>query len=183
MRITDLSRPPAIRSYGPSELGLRKGPEHRGGPGKPPAGFVSATTSAEEWIPYWALGTVFQDPDREHIRIPPFFGGLEWGYQIGDRELGGAVVDYVVYLPGEIVGIRLVTDFHIGNLSNPTKEASDVTQVLSLGRWMTVKDLNSQDVIEDESGAAAVSTIIDLLGGRDRLPVVVRHRRSRIGRL
>jgi hypothetical protein len=125
---------------------------------------------------------VFEDPDKDHVRIPPFFGGLEWGYQIGDRELGGAVVDFIVYLPGEIVGIRLVTEF-FHSAGGPTKEASDVGQVLSLGKWMTVKDLNSIDIIEDASGAAAVGSVIDLLGGRDRLPFAVRHRRSRIGRL
>lgn len=182
MRISDLSRPPAIRSYGPSELGRRKGPERRTGPGDPPSGFVTPTTSAEEWIAYWAHAKVYQDPDEAHLRTPPFFGGLEWGYQIGDRELGGAVVDFVHYLPGQIVGVRLVTEFyHAGG--GPTKEASDVTQALVLGLWMEVKEWNSQDFIEDASGAAAVSSLIDLLGGRNRLPLSVRLRRSRIGRI
>ena len=168
-----------IVGLGPRELGLYKKPERRIGPGKPPPGFVTPTTSAEEWVAYWAFSRVFEDPAPDKVRIPPFFGGLEWGFQLGDRELGSAVVDFVVYLPGEIIGIRLVTEFFHA-AAGVQKEASDLGQVLTLSRFMTVKDLYSQDIIEDASGESAVRAIVELLGGRDRLPISVRLRRSRM---
>jgi hypothetical protein len=173
-------RPPAIRTFGPRELGLRKGPERRVGPGAPPNGFVRPTTSAEEWIGYWAIATTFMDPDPEHVRQPPFFGGLDWGYQVGDREIGGGVFDYVVYLPGEILGVRLVGEFFHGE-AGPVKEQADVEQALTFSRFMTVKDWYAQDFIGDASGASAVSSFIELIGGRSRLPLTVRFRRSKIG--
>ena len=173
-------RPPAIRTYGPSELQLRKGPERRVGPGLPPSGFVKPTTSAEEWIGYWAFATAFSDPDPEHVRQPPFFGGLEWGYQVGDREIGGGVFDYVAYLPGEIIGVRLVGERFHGE-AGPVKEEADLDQALSFSRFMTVKDWFAQDFIADTSGESAVRTLIELLGGRDRLPLATRFRRSKIG--
>lgn len=130
---------------------------------------------------YWAIGTAFEDPDPDHIRIPPFFGGLDWGYQIGDREIGGGVVDFVVYLPGEILGIRLVTEyFHAG--AGPAKESADLSQVLSLSRFMTVLDWYAQDFIEDSTGEAAVGSFIELIGGRSRMPIAVRLRRTKLGR-
>lgn len=171
----------ALYGIGPRELGLFREPTRRIGPGEPPPGFVTPTTSAEEWIPYWALATIFLDPAPDKLRVPPYFGGLDWGYQLGDRELGSAVVDYVVYLPGEMIGIRLVTEFFHA-AAGPDKEATDTTQVLTLSPYMTVKDLYSQDIIEDRSGESAVRAIVELLGGRDRLPVSVRFRRSRLYR-
>lgn len=168
-----------IVGLGPRELGLYKKPERRIGPGKPPPGFVTPTTSAEEWVAYWAFSRVFEDPAPDKVRVPPFFGGLEWGYQIGDRELGGGVFDFVAYLPGEIIAVRLVTEFFHA-AAGVQKEASDLTQALNFSRFMTIKDLYSQDIIEDASGESAVRAIVELLGGRDRLPISVRQRRSRM---
>ena len=172
-------RSPAITYRGPQEL--NRPVERRGGPGAPPPGFVTATTSAEEWVGYWALAKAMQDPDSAHVRNPPFWGGLDWGYQIGDRVIGSAVIDYIVYLPGETVGIRLVTEYFHGE-AGPQKNAFDEAQLLSLSRSFTIKDWYSQDFIEDASGESAVQSIIELLGGRTRLPLGVRLRRSRLYR-
>lgn len=164
---------------GPRELGLYRKPIRRVGPMEPPPGFVTPTTSAEEWVAYWAMSRIFEDPAPDKVRMPPFYGGLDWGYQLGDRELGSAVVDFVAYLPGEIIGIRLVTEFfHVA--AGVQKQATDETQMLSLSRWMTVRELYAQDIIEDASGESAIRAIVELLGGRERLPIAVRQRRSRL---
>lgn len=168
-------RPPKDR-HGPvfktglRVFGLGEQAVHTGGPGEPPPGFVSPTTSASEWVEYWALSKVFNDP--RDPRVPPFFGGRDWGYQLdyqGGRHVpGGAVVDFVVYLPGEIVGIRLQTDrFHL--TAGPVKNAYDDAQRQSLSRFMRIIDLYEGDVIRDTSGEGAVRLTVEALGGRERI--------------
>jgi hypothetical protein len=131
---------------------------------------VSATTSLSEWWAYWGFAKFFNDP--KDPRQPPFFGGRDWGYQIasmgGRREPGGAVVDYVVYLIGEVVGIRLQTDrFHL--TAGPEKQAYDEAQLRNLSRQMVILDIFEQDFIGDKSGESVVRVIADTLGGRGRV--------------
>lgn len=159
-----------VTGTGPRDLGLQKKPIRTGGPGEPPPMFVSATTSRSEWVAYWALAKAFNDP--RDPRQPPFFGGRDWGYQIalqgGRREPGGSVVDFIVYLPGETIGIRLQTErFHIA--AGPEKQAYDEAQFTNLSRFLTVRDLYEQDILGDPSGEAAVRAVIDLIGGRGRM--------------
>ena len=158
---------------GPKGLRLTVQPERRSiGPGEPPPGFVIATTSASEWIAYWASAQVFNDPLDP--RKPPYFGGRDWGYQKsldgGRREQGGAVIDYIYWLPGETIGLRLQTArFH--DAAGPEKEAMDRAQLVSLSwQWgITIKDLDEQDIIADRTGEAAVRRLVELLGGRERI--------------
>lgn len=167
--------PPRVRrmptySTGPRILGLQRDPVREVGPGSPPPNFVSATTSASEWVLYWALAKVFNDPIDP--RKPPFYGGRDWGFQIaingGRRQAGGSVVDFVLYLVGEIVGIRLVSQrFHIN--AGPEKQAYDEAQARGLSRSMTVKDVYEGDIIRDRTGEGAVRVAIDTIGGRARL--------------
>lgn len=159
-----------VTGTGPRDLGLQRKPDRQTGPGEPPPGFVRATTSLSEWWVYWALAKFFDDP--RDPRQPPFFGGRDWGYQIaaqgGRKEPGGAVVDFVVYLIGETVGIRLQTDrFHLA--AGPEKQAYDEAQARNLSRQMTVKDLYEQDYIGDKSGESVVRIIADTIGGRGRV--------------
>jgi hypothetical protein len=180
-----LIRPPKVRSFtvfavGPRLLGLERQPHRFGGPGPPPPGFVGPTTSLSEWIVYWAIARALNDPTPEHVRNPPFFGGRDWAYQSGveggRRIRGGSVVDYIVYLPGEQVGIRLQTwRFH--EAAGPKKQAYDVVQAEQLSRFMVVKDLYEQDIgLNDPSGATAVRAVVDLLGGRFRMSPINTHR-------
>ena len=158
---------------GPKGLRLTVQPERRSiGPGEPPPGFVIATTSASEWIAYWASAQVFNDPLDP--RKPPYFGGRDWGYQKsldgGRKQQGGAVIDYIYWLPGETVGVRLQTSrFH--DAAGPVKEAMDRAQLVSLSwQWgITIKDLDEQDIIADRTGEAAVRRLVELLGGRERI--------------
>lgn len=182
-----MNRPPKIRSFtvfstGPRLLGLAKDPFRFGGPGQPPPGFVGPTTSASEWIIYWALAKVFNDPIEP--RNAPYFGGRDWAYQTavegGRRERGGAVVDFVVYLPGQKVGLRLQTErFHI--FAGSKKHSYDVIQGQALSRYMTVKDIFEQDIgLADKTGRTAIAVTVDILGGRKRISPINTQRARRV---
>ena len=162
-----------LSNKGPRELRLTVEPERLSiGPGLPPPGFVSATTSAPEWVVYWASAKIFHDPVDP--RKPPFFGGRDWGYQKdlqgGRKTEGGAVIDYIYWLPGTTVGVRLQTArFH--DAASPQKEASDRAQLVALS-WLigvTIKDLDEQDIIADRTGEAAIRRLVELLGGRSQI--------------
>lgn len=141
---------------------------------EPPPGFVSATTSAEEWGGlYHPLAIIFNDPPDP--RKPPYWGGTTgvWEYQsmqLGGRSRpGGAVVDAVVYTATGPIGLRLVTEYwHYGKGSRV--QANDAQQILNLQRsgYMQMVDIFSQDVIEDASGATAIQVIKDAIGGIQR---------------
>jgi hypothetical protein len=158
------------QNRGPKELGLWIEPERIVGPGEPPPEFVYGTTSASEWPPYWALAKIFNDPPDP--RKPPFGGGAMWDYQVpmegGRSKRGGSVMDYVIWLPSETIGIRLQTErFH--EAVDPGKKAMDRAQAMRLERDIRVEDLYEQDIIADRSGDAVIKRIIELLGGWDRI--------------
>ena len=175
--------PPSIHPSGPRELGLGRRPNLRSGPGVPPPGFLTQQTTNDEWYIYWACGEVFQDPDRDHIRNGPFFGGLDWAYQAFQQSLGlsgKTAIDFLIYLPGELIGFRIQTElYHV--FVDPAKNAYDTAQYLELSRYITMRDLNSQDFVSDASGESAVRLVVEALGGRSRLPVAARARRTHIG--
>jgi len=121
-----------------------RAPERRGaGAGDPPPGFVGPTTSGSEWIVYVAMAKVLHDPPDP--RQPPFFGGKDWGYQIGilgtfTRQLGSAVVDFVYYAPHERIFIRLQTErFH--EAFGAAQTGYDVIQRALLGEQGRVVDI------------------------------------------
>lgn len=143
------------------------------GPGEPPPGFVGATTSKTEWLIYWASAKVFNDP--KDPRQPPYWGGQAWGYQIaangGRRTPGGSVVDFVYYLPGEVVGLRVQT-YRFHDVAGPGVRAYDRAQAASLARWMTIRDIYEQEFIGDRSGESACRRIVEVLGGKRRISPV-----------
>lgn len=169
------NRPPRLKRIpreirGPSELKLWVEPERNVGPGEAPPGFVQATTSRSEWIAYWAMAKVMQSPADP--RKPPYHGGAGWGYQValdgGRSKKGGSVADFIVWLPSETIGIRLVTErFHVA--AGPKKSALDRAQAMRLEKYISVRDLYEQDIIADRTGEAACRKIVELLGGRERL--------------
>src|SRR5690606_25402309 len=68
-------RPPRLRSFPVMPRGPRLyklDPDHaKSGPGEPPPGFVTATTSATEWFVYWAVakGGVTRSPPAAAARV------------------------------------------------------------------------------------------------------------------
>lgn len=170
------NRPPRLRRIprtvrGPKGLGLWITPERVVGPGEPPPGFVSGTTSRSEWVAYWAMAKIFEDPPDPSV--PPYEGGMNWKYQVpfegGRSKRGGSVMDFLVTLPAEMIGIRLSTErYH--EAVDPRKKAFDRAQAMSLEkRNVRVEDLYEQDIIADTTGNAAIRRIIELLGGWDRV--------------
>jgi hypothetical protein len=134
-----------------------RAPERKGaGAGPPPPDFVGGTTSGSEWIAYFALAKVLKDPPDP--RQPPFFGGVNWGYQIPvggtfTRELGSAVVDYVYYSPHGQIFIRLQTRrFHEG--LGPAQQGYDVLQRSLLGTQGIVVDVYEADFIDADPTVA-----------------------------
>lgn len=169
------NKPPRMKRIprelrGPKELRLWVEPERNVGFGEPPPNFVSGTTSASEWVMYWALAKAFNDPPDP--RKPPFHGGQSWGYQIaldgGRSRKGGSVADFIVWLPSESIVLRLATErFHVA--AGPQKTALDRMQAMRLERFARVEEIYEQDIIADQTGEAAVRRIVEALGGRQRI--------------
>lgn len=147
--------------FGPKQLGIQVRPQYVGGPGEPPEDFIGGTTSLPEWYLYWAL-TEILGPE-----------GDSWLFQesmMGGRHLlGGAVVDFVVYLDSLTIGIRLQTyRFHLA--VEPRKQASDLDQFLALSNEdLILVDVFEDDIIYDENrrmdetGRAAKLVVLDII--------------------
>ena len=167
-------RPPRLRSFPVMPRGPRLyklDPDHaKSGPGDPPPGFVTATTSASEWFVYWAISKVLKFP--KDPRQGPFNGwpGL-WDFQhpmMGGRAArGGAVADFVI-MPGNVVDgeilIRLQTSrWHL--FTDSSKQATDQILLTRMARFGRVVDIYEQDVILDKSGQAAILEVKKALWG------------------
>lgn len=168
------NRPPRLPSIptfprGPRYLDFASLPKV-GGPGEPPAGFVSPTNSRIEWMVYWALSKVFGLP--RDPRKGPFTGhpGI-WEYQrpYGDYgQPGSTTIDFVVWphslTRNRAVAIRIVTEtYH--ELVDPRKRAKDVVQKQRLSRFYDVKDLHEVHIIYDKTGQTAIRWLKHLLSG------------------
>lgn len=119
-------------------------PEQQGGPGEPPPGFVMPSTSITEWKAFWAIWKALNAPGEP--RNGPWMGPVtgEFEYQSyalgGRRQLGGAVVDFLVRSTDIPLGIRIVTEyFHI--FAGEEKRAADFAQAIELGKVMQVIDV------------------------------------------
>jgi hypothetical protein len=168
--ITPTRRPTAM-PRGPRWINIREKRLSRGGPGEPPPGFVTGTTSAVEWIWYWASWVYFNkggDP-----RKPPYTGDLiNFEFQIGEtpnapRAVGGSVSDFVYHMASGEVVIRLDTwYYHI--TADPAQVARDMylkQRVHQLGvRVVTVYDTQ---FVHDASGSAAIAVLHDALLGKE----------------
>ena len=144
----------AVRPTGPEHLKLGQYPTRIGiGPGEPPEGFVVPTShnSKTEWLIYWALATLLDDP--KDPRQPPFNGSRtgQWVVQIfeqGGRVPGGSVTDFAVQTPTGWIGIRVDSErWH--TMAGPNQQIRDLflkTHVKSLQKVITVYE---QHFIED----------------------------------
>ena len=159
-----------IRPTGPAILHVAE--TYVGGYGEPPAGFVVGQTSITEWIVYWSLAKIYDDP--KDPRIPPYFGGRDWSYQVPKggkwvRALGSAVVDFIVYQGNTALAIRVQTEhFHI--FTDNRKQANDAMQRVNLSADdLTVLDLYDTELLGDPSGQKAIVNIKRLLGQIERI--------------
>ncbi len=157
---------------GPNLLGLgRKRQQPHGGPGLPPPGFVSATTSATEWIFYWASFKYF---DLGDPRKPPYIGdpaGVVFTYQTpesgGRQGPGGSVSDFVYHLGTGDVVVRLDTwYFHIAaSAQQHAKDAELKRRVW--GRGVRVYTVYDAQFVHDKTGAAAVRALHAVITGKE----------------
>jgi len=159
----DLRKVHAFKSlfvYGIRELGLNLLPQRDGGgPGEPPVGFVGGTTSATEWYVFWAF---------EKLLGPE---GVNWTYQEsfqGGRHVpGGAVIDFVLYMPMQTILVRVQTwRFHFGD--GPDKIQADTEQkIANTSIWgeEIVVDIYEQYFIDDDTGKAVLEVCSDAMQG------------------
>ena len=157
-------RPPTLRKKASKPTGPRFVPslEQVHGYGDPPPGFLDGQNSVTEWMLYWALARIFNNPRGDDVRSAPFYGGWpDWGYQTSElgghvRALGSAVVDFVVYQGATVIGIRLQTErYHL--FANSQRYAYDLIQRSQLERnGMTVVDVYDTALLGDPSGQKAI---------------------------
>lgn len=157
-----------IRPMGPRIYKLAKRPDMVGwGPGEPPPGFVTGTTSRSEWRYYWAFAKVFNDPVNP--RQPPFSGGKDWQYQAAVdgrfvRDVGSSVVDFLVYQGTRTLGIRLQTErWHI--MAGPQKIWKDFFLKTHSNEVDLFIDLFDQYSLADRTGEATIKQVKNALKG------------------
>ncbi len=154
-------RPPRNRSRSPV---APKGPRiyHRGSDPivvsafmTPPEGFLTAHTSAVEWMCYLALALITKKPNNPFQR--PFVGGPPlWVYQKaeeGGRVPGGSVSDFVVLnLNGTAqIGIRVETErFHIW--TDAKQQQKDIYISAHLQTITKIVRVYDQHFIDDPTG-------------------------------
>lgn len=142
------------------------------GPGEPPAGFVTATTSRVEWSYYWGLAKAFGFP--KDPRQGPFIGhpGL-WSYQQAyeggrNRTGGGQIIDFVIepheLTNGTPVAFRIQTErYHL--FTDSRKQAYEQLLKSRLSTHYVVRDLYEQNVLFDQTGEATVIAVKNALRG------------------
>lgn len=177
----------ALRSRGPSSI--NKSISHTIGPGEPPPGFLTPWNSWPEWVLYWALWKVLHE--QGDVRMPfngHFAGGEHFGYQTvlqgGRSSLGGQIVDFVVYMPGDDIGLYLQGDrYHIEMGS--IQHAIDAAKMMAAARYMTIKPIFEGTIIADPTGEQACRTVVETLGGRRAINPITSgtYRPTRMGKL
>jgi hypothetical protein len=107
------------------------------------------------------------DPEKDP-RQPPFYGGQDWQYQSAElgtysRELGSAVVDFLITLSYPFIVFRIQTfRFHLA--TDAKKQAYDRIQLNNLSNKFLVVDLYSQDFLSDDTGQAVIIVVKEALG-------------------
>jgi hypothetical protein len=166
------NRPPRIRHAPVTSRGpryLQKKTIHTGGPGQPPPDFVTNTTSASEWVIYWASKRAF-DPDQDP-RQPPFFGGRDWYYQsqvlsrIRDSHAKSVStnVDFIYQFSYPYVAVRLQS-YRFHEDVDAFKQAYDRIQLARLSGVYEVVDIYEEDFIGDPTGEAAILVVKAAVG-------------------
>lgn len=160
---------------GPRALNLiRSSPQIAPGPGQPPPGFLNGQNSRVEWIAYWALARIFDNPKNPWQG--PFIGGPgDWMYQVPEmgaylRSLNSAVVDFVVTFGKQQIAIRIQTErFH--TLADAKQQQRDIAQRLRLEREGDVIDVYDDELMgldESETAQKAIVTMKRAIGMIER---------------
>lgn len=181
--VTSVPKLPHVRSPSQKPTGLRfvpKGEQIVGGPGDTPwPGFITGQNSLTEQNAYWALGTIFQNPPRDRLKLPPFYGGWpDWGYQVPTlgshtRAVGSAVVDFMVYQGGTQIAIRIQTEFFHG-FTTSVKHVYDVIQQAQIeAAGYDVVDIWDNDLLHDPSGQKYIITMKKAIGRLSKIDPII----------
>lgn len=175
------SRPPQppIRPRGPRELTVRE-PIPLSGPGLPPDGFGAEGVGGgpkgtlDEWFVYWASWKVMKTPGDP--RQPPFAGGPDWAYQVPvlirnqliPRESGSDILDFVYYLGGAKIGVRVQSELHVfAPFGRSSQVARDIFSKSHLEGYDAILDVFSQHFIDDASGQKVCKVVRDAINLRE----------------
>lgn len=168
------ARHPSIRPTGPRGLHLSAKPQVLGiGPGDPPPGFTSPTTSGTEWMVYWALWRLMHNPGDPRVDDLPYVGRHgDWGYQsaeMGGRLLAlGSVSDFSVRLKaGQEIWIRCDTAYYhtAGSAAQQARDFYLKTHAEIGVKVVTVYDV---DFVGDPTGKAVLQVTQEAIEGRER---------------
>lgn len=167
VKIPQLKQLPVTRR-GDRLYGVGTEQQHTGGPGEPPPGFVTAKTSAPEWMVYWGLARIFGVPNAHDVRDYPFEGGYPyWSYQ-AFSDTGGLKetnIDFVVWsssVLGTPIAIRVLGAFS-HDPTNSEQMLHDITQRANLEENYDVVDLRPEDFEGDASGTGVILHLKSLL--------------------
>lgn len=155
-----LKKPPAVKR-GPRIYQATKEPDRYGPPGDAPEAFLTQQTTQTEWIIYWALARIFNNPTPDKVRHAPFEGGWPiWTYQayVDAQADSQTNIDFVIWAPnGEAkpIAIRIQTEF-FHNFANVSTQIYDITHRERLQNGFEVVDIYDYMFLRDESGQAAI---------------------------
>jgi hypothetical protein len=158
------------------------------GYGEPPPGFITGQNSLTEWIFYWSLFKIFGQT-TDDPRQPPFYGLSPYfeyqSAQLGGftRALGSAVVDFVIFHGGTVLGVRIQTErFHL--FTSSRQQASDALQLANLeANGLRVIDVYDTELLGDPTGAKAIiaaKRAIGMIERQNPLIAGTQYRASRI---
>lgn len=121
----------------------------------------TGTTSLSEGILYWAL---------EKLLGPE---GIQWTFQEsrmgGRHRLGGAVVDFIIYIDNVSIGVRVQT-YRFHQNVDPRKQAYDVEQFRALtGPRTIIIDVFESQYIDDPTGETAIKLMLEVINKRWRI--------------
>lgn len=164
-----LRRSQVVIPTGPRLYQRIRKPLHTGGPGIPPPDFVTNTTSASEWMWYWASKRVL-DPDVDP-RHPPFNGGRLWSYQAQELARyegarGKALstnVDFLYRVSYPELVVRIMT-YRYHEATNAIQQAYDHEQQRRLLGSFDEVEVFEADFVGDPTGEAAIVLLKETLG-------------------
>lgn len=122
------------------------------------AQFMGPTTSKSEGYIYFVLLKLKGEPGYEGA----------WGYQIGSRGLGNAVIDFVVWDQTPELALRVWTSHFHTTVGTRIKQFDERSKRALERQGYKVIDLFEEHFINDPSGRAAFAVTRDALRGVQR---------------
>ncbi len=159
-KLPSLPRPAAM-PRGPKWMQrLRKEAKLLSGPGRPPPGFATATTSNLEWIVYWAIYKILLPTRDPRSATNGNFYGYDGVFRYqkafeGGRDPGGSLIDFVIEYGPKIktqTAIRVQSVYR--HQDAPARQQSvDRLRKIRIAADMPIVDLWDYDLLLDNGTA------------------------------